>query len=385
VRQRDTVAVELVAPPGNAARAPGAGAVFDRFTSLQIVNDITAPSEALFEVGDDGTWSALSEYVAHGARYSVRVNGLLRLTGRVEASDVPSDPKAGAVVRFTVRTKLQDALYESADESVRVKNVSLKDFILAVYAPLGYVESDFIFRGSVARDLITGRDSANKGSQDARDLEPIKLDQAKVRPPESVYDAADRHLRRHGLMHWDSPDGRIVVSAPNDTQPPLYTLVQTRSGRGLANNTLGITRTQDWSSIPTAVWLYGVAAGGARSRSRVSAYSEDADLLAAGFHRPITILAEGVKTRELADRAAARELSARSRAKDSLSAEVDGLSWWSGSESIPWGVDTVADVLVDQAGGRCGAYYLHRVQLRRDAQRGDVTNLSMVRKGVWQL
>lgn len=363
---------------------PGSGLVFDRFTSLQVVNDVTAPSEAAFELGDDGSWREIEGYVAHGARYKVFVNDLLRLTGRVELSDNPLDAQAGSVVRFTVRTKLQDAWYASADEGVSVRKVSIKDFLLALYEPLGFVESDFVFRGSVGRDLLTGRSSTNQGV-DGRDVERVKVDAARVRPPETIYAAADRHLRRHGLMHWDSPDGRIVVSAPNDEQDPLYHLVMVRANRGLANNVLGGTRSRDWSGIPSAVSLYGVGGKRGTARARVSSVAEDEDVLAAGFYRPVTILAEGVKTRELADRAAARELSSRSKQKDSFDVEVDGLSYWTGSDRIPWGVDTVASIETDVAGGQVGAYYLHRVQMRRDASRGDVTNLSLLKKGVWRL
>jgi prophage tail gpP-like protein len=288
------------------------------------------------------------------------------------------------VIRFTIRTKVQDAWYASAAEGIAVKNVSLKDFILALYEPLGYSESDFVFRGSVARDLITGRSSTNQGS-DTTDLEPIKLDAAKVRPPETIYEAADRHLRRHGLMHWDSPDGRIVVAAPNDEQDPLYTLTLSRANQGLGNNVLGTTRTRDWSGIPSKVGLYGVGSGRGTSRARVSATAEDEDVIAAGFHRPVTILAEAVKTQALAGRAAARELAARSKSKDSFDVEVDGLSFWDGYVGIPWGVDTVAEVHTDAAGGSCGAYYLHRTILQRNATDGDKTNVSLVRKGVWKL
>lgn len=383
-RLPDKVRVELVDTPAGTFDEPGAGRVFDKFTSLQVVNDVTMPSEASFELGDDGSWRAIEQYVAHGARYRVFVNDRQRLTGRLEVSDIPQDAQAGSVIRFTVRTKLQDAWYASADEKVSVKNVSLGDFLVALYEPLGYTIDDFEFRASVGRDLLTGRSSTNQGD-DGRDVERVKVDAARVRPPETIYAAADRHLRRHGLMHWDSPDGRIIVSAPNDDQDPLYHLVATRAGRGLSNNVLSMTRSQDWSSIPTTVGLYGVGGKRGTARARVSAVTQDDDLVGAGFHRPVTILAEAVKTQELADRAARRELSARSKSKDAFDVEVDGLTHWTGQDRVPYGVDTVASVETDSAGGRVGAYYLHRVQLRRDAGKGDVANLSLLKKGVWRL
>jgi len=96
-------------------------------------------------------------------------------------------------------------------------------------------------------------------------------------------------------------------------------------------------------------------------------------------------MAEGIKTSGLADRAIARELSARSKSKDSFDIESDGLNWWSGTASIPWGIDTVAEIRSDVAGGSCGAYYIHRVISRRSASEGDVTNITLVKKGIWKL
>lgn len=382
-RPLDTLRVELVNTSPALKSAAGSGSIFDRFTTVSITNDISAPSEASFELGDDGSWRDLSHYVAHGSVYKVFINDRLRLTGRVEMSDIPVDAAGGAVVRFTVKTKLQDASYESAAENIRVKGATLEKFIYELYAPLGYTKNDFVLRASLARDLMTGRSSTNKGNDES--LEPIDVDTAKVRPPETIFEAADRHLRRHGLMHWDSPDGKIVIGAPNDSQEPQYYLVQERANQGIHNNILGATRTQDWSGIPTRLGVYGVGGGRGTSRARVSAIVEDAELIAAGFHRPVKIVAESIRTKSLAERAAQRELSARSKLKDSFDVEIDGLSWWSGKDNIPWGVDTVAEITTDVCGGRVGAYYIHRVISTRDAAGGDRTNLSLVRKGVWKL
>jgi hypothetical protein len=42
------------------------GANFDIFNSLSIANDFMAPSEAAFEVGDDGTWAELENITGLG-------------------------------------------------------------------------------------------------------------------------------------------------------------------------------------------------------------------------------------------------------------------------------------------------------------------------------
>jgi prophage tail gpP-like protein len=379
-RPLDTLKVELIADNTQA------GGVFDNFTSIEVRTDITMPSEASFEVGDDGTWPSAEDLFAIGKQYQVFVNDRPRMRGRVEMNDNPVDPGAGAVVRFVVRTKLADAMIASALQSVRVQNVSIKQFVLELYKPLQYREADFVFAQQTSRNLLTGRRTTT--GEKPKDLEPIKIDEARVKPGETIYAAADRHLRRHGLMHWDSPDGRIVVGTPNDTQDPTYTFNLFRTyagGNPDLNNVLSGSRFRDWSGVPGVVGVYGV--GGKRdfTKSRIAARADDLDVIRAGFYRPVAIVAEGIRTQELALRSALRELSARSKRKDGFEIEVDGFSYWDGHKPTLYAVDTVAQVNTDVAGGNAGAYYVHAVTMQRSADRGDVTQLELVKRGIWRL
>ena len=375
-RLPDKVRVEII--------GQGSAASLDNFTSFQITNDITSPSEGAFELGNDTTWADLQPYIAHGTQYRVFVNNSLRLTGRVELDDIPCDATGGAVVRFTVRTKLADAQYAAADQGVRVKNTSIADFLKALYAPLGYSDADFVFAPYTARDLMTGGNTSGQGSPVEVDLEPLKTDAARVQAGETIYQAADRHLRRHGLMHWDSPDGKIVVSSPNDEQDPIYWVIANRYDPQF-NNVERFTRAMDYSGIPSTLAVFGVGGKAGRARVRVGAFAADFDVQDAGFVRPVLIVSQGIRTLNLADRAAARELSARSKRKDCFEVLADGLSYWNGSDSVPWAIDHTCAVSSDVAGGDLGAYYIHRVVLRRTAGEGDATNLNILRRGIWKL
>ena len=64
---------------------------------------------------------------------------------------------------------------------------------------------------------------------------------------------------------------------------------------------------------------------------------------------------------------------------------VDGWSWWDGSSSTPYGIDTVAQVNVDTAGGAIGPYLVHRTALHLDTDQGFTSTLSLLRRGLWRM
>jgi len=358
------------------------GSVFDAWTSFELRNTMIGGSHASFEVGDAGTYNALEELTRLGSRFKVYVNDKPRLGGKVHTRQSPADAFRASVVQFIVRTFLSEAMVVSADPAVRVEETSIKDFILAVYRTIGATESDFVFEADVARDLITGR--ATKGGRSPTDLEPIKVDQARVRAPETVHAAVDRHLRRHGFMHWDGPDGKIVVGEPDDEQDPLYYLRLLR-GEGAQNNVLSVNRTQDIGTAATLLGVFGQGGGTEFSKAQFQSVEANEDLTNLGFIRPVLIIDESIRTEELAARRARREMGQRSRSLDSWQIEADGLSFRDGREFIPYAPDTVCDILVETHGGAVGRYYVEATQLRLDPHMGAKSSLTIVPPGSWRL
>ncbi|WP_437759480.1 hypothetical protein [Sorangium sp. So ce1389] len=347
---------------------------FDKFGSLTITNDISQSTEMTFTVGEDGSWPALERLLGFGSEFRVYLNDRLRMTGRVYVTDSPNDAQAGSPITVTIRSKMEDARYASASGKTRVEDTTLKDFLLALYAPLGYAEKDFVFNAAVERDLITGKTA--QGALPPVRLEPIRTERAKVNPPETIFDAAARHLKRHGLMHWDTPDGRIYVGRPDDQQSPIYRFRLKRGPASVGNNLLSARRVKDFSRVPSIVRVYG-------TRARVLGVSADLDLR--DFHRPVTLLSEGVRDQAQADAAARRERAERNRRKDAFEITIDGWSYWTGSLSIPFAPNTTCDVDVDTVGGPQGKYFIERVQCSLNPGQGQMTSLSLVAPGVWEL
>lgn len=359
--------------------------IFDRFESLEVVNDLNGAAEATFTIGDDGCWQELDRIVAPGQPFIVRVNKRLRMTGRAEVNEVPAAPGSGVKIQLVIRTKMADARYRSADPNVKIEKASIKDFLLALYAPLGYTEADFQFSEAAARDLMTGKSSNGKPPVD---LEPIKLEQAKVNPPETIFQCAERHLKRHHMMHWDAGDGRIVVGAPDDEQLPLTRLQCRRGAASVANNVLSFKRTRDWSELPSEVWVYGGTPGKTLAKSAFREVAVDLDVAAVAastghFNRMVLIPAEQAKTRAHAVAQAQRELSSRSRRKDAWEITTDGWSYWNGHESITWAINTTTDVHIDAVGGPTGRYLIHRVSCKLGVHEAPTTTLHLVGPGIF--
>lgn len=354
------------------------------FTSVAVRNSIVEPAELSVEIGDETGWDRLSAITGLGSEYQVYVNDRPRLRGRVEAIDSPHDAKQGTTQRLVVRTKLSDAIYSSAPSGIRMRNINIKEFVLACYASVGLVEADFDFRGDVSRDLMTGKGS--RGARSPVPLERLKADQAKVQPNETIFAAVDRHLRRHGYLHYDGADGRIVVAAPDDQQDPLYffrSYADTRLAR--VNNLLTATRSFDVSGSPTHLGVFGKTGNADFTKAKIGSVLFNPDLIRAGFNRRIVIIDEGLRSRAFADRRASREFATRNRGLERMIVTVDGLSYREGATLIPYAPDTVADVLVADQGGALGAFFLESVQMERSADAGDVTTAVMVRQGVWEL
>lgn len=369
-RQSDVLEVE----------AEGLG-VLDAFTSFDLTLDMTSPCEAAFEVGDDATWDALLSSWAPGQKYRTRVNGCLMHTGRVVLDDLPVDSSSGAVTRFTVRSLTHEAYYASADPDISVKDATLLDVVLAAYAPLGLTKADFIFNADLARNLMTGK-TRSSGKAEA-DLTAMKLDQARVNPPETIYQFVDRHLRRFGIIHWDSPDGRIVVSAPNDDVDSIFRFDLFNGAEGRINNVLHAEWVRDLSQVPTVLGVFGEGGKAGFRKSKVRAIITDGDAVAAQFYRPVLIIADGVKTQAQAERAAAREMSARRKNKDVWTMTVDGLSYWDGSSLTPYAIDAPCTVSCGLAAGPNGGYYCPKLAMHLTVADGFTTDLTLIRRGVW--
>jgi prophage tail gpP-like protein len=361
-----------------------ASVLIDRCTQYEICNDLMSPSAARFELGDEQTWEALRPVVAIGSRYVVSVNGQARLKGRLLTRNLALSASSGGTVQLGIRTLLADAMFTAVNPKIGVTNTTLLDVILAAFKPMGITISDLVIGANLARDLLTGRTSAKKAAPEVKSLQ---IQEARPHPPETIFGFIDRHLSRFGLMMWDTADGRIAIGAPDDGQEPLYQMTARRGAAAQANNLLSATKVEDFEEVPAQLWVYGLGAGGDILKSRVKFVQLDTTLYQVDppLRRQAIVIDESLHTQAQAEARARREMMRRSLQKDSWSLITDGFAYWDGSSTLPYVIDTVADVQVDIAGGANGAYLLYQVRMTGSAEQGHITSLTTVGKGIFQL
>lgn len=361
---------------------------FDGFEKIDLSSDFSDVSSLTMTFGNAGTWRSASRVVAKGNRVRVYLNGLLQFTGRFEAAKVPTAAGTGSTVQVVARTRLADAKVASASPSVRFKDTSVKDFILALFEPLGYSTENFLFAAAAERDLATGK---KQGFTDPVDLEPLKADQLKINPPETIWEAAARVLKRHRLMMWDASDGRVLVGRPDDTQAPLYSLIARQGPASITNNVLKAERITDWTEVPSEIWVVGGTKNSDLQRATLRGVSVDLDLLAVAaatgeFNRKIVLPSDGVKTQVQANAQARRELAARSRDKDAWSIEVDGWTQWDGQRAVPYAINTTSDVDVECVGAEAaGRYLIAKVRRSYDKDEGATSDLTLYAPGIYDI
>jgi hypothetical protein len=362
---------------------------FDRFESLDVVNDIAGITEATMQCGDDSSFPELEQIVKPGQPFRVYCNDHLRLTGRAEINEVPGSCDAGVSLQLTCRTKMSDATYSRAPESLKVEGQSLRKVILAAYADIGITEADFVFGEFTDVEIMTGRSAKGRAPFEPDSITP---DKAKVQPPETIREFVERHLKRYKATHWDGPDGKILVGRPDDAQSPLYTLKAKRGPASIANNLTGFRRVKDWTEVPAFVIVEGRSAGTCdvpgRSLRETAIQAEVAEVAGrtGHFNRTVFLQDKQAKNAALAARTAAREMSSRVRRMNAWELFTDGWSFWTGSEQIDWAINTTVDVDVDAVGGvSCGRYLIVRTSLKLDIGGGPTTGITVVAPGIWQL
>lgn len=372
VRRRDEITIE------------GERGVFSRWQSITVTNDMMGFNECSLDVGDDGAEAAFYRTIRPGELFVVSINGRPRLSGRSEITESPVTPE-GTRVRWVIRTRFADAKYCSADPAVSVEKATFEAVARAQYAKLGYSGSDLVFAPGLDADLMTGKQTGSKA--EPVDFISIKVDAAKPQPTESVYQFVERHLKRIHCAHWEGPDGKIYFGRPNDAADPMFFFTCRRGPESVRNNVGRAVPKQDWSQVPSELWVYGQSTGKDVASATIKGVSRDEELLEVysrnkQFYRPVVLQNSEAKDLKEAETMARRERSARSRDKDAFSIQADGwTSWTDAGEQIPYSPNRVA--YVDVFNRDPANYLITATTSTMGITQRAMTMITCVAKGIW--
>jgi hypothetical protein len=356
------------------------------FKNVEVSQDFHEVANLTIGLGDDGSWDKISKIVHPGRPAQLSLNGRLQFTGRFEENESEGEARSGAEAHLVCRTKMSDAHYASADPATKYSDVSIGTFLITLFAPLGYTKKDFLLDADADANLMTGE---RIGKKPPVDLEPLLEGKAKVQPGETILDCATRHVKRHHLFMWDAADGRIAVGRANDTQAPTFRFICKRGARSDGNNILGFKRIVDWSETPSEVHVFGSTPGDDDDPIPIIGKAVSPDLASAGsgpegFHRILRIPIEGLRTTGKAQAQAVRELANRSKRVDGWEVRADGWTQWQSPKSVPFALNTTADVDIDAIGtSGAGRYLIYRVVRKLGSKDSSSTRLWLVRPGIF--
>lgn len=174
-------------------------------------------------------------------------------------------------------------------------------------------------------------------------------------------------LDRAGLFLWAAGDGTLILSTPNTSQEPTYSIHRRRAGYSAGYITNIIS--SEWRNEPTARFsrcdVHCRSAGGDKARVKSFGTYDDAEVISWGINRPLCIKDDTAKTIQQAEFLARRRIAEARRAGWALTYTVAGHtapSLFNGAPAV-WAPDTIVAVEDDQL-GLFGSLYLESVEHR---------------------
>ena len=213
---------------------------------------------------------------------------------------------------------------------------------------------------------------------DGRDIEALRVTDAKPSPGETCWDFIDRHCRRFGALPWIAADGKLVISSPHYDQEPLFVLTR-RINDGSTNNIVEGGFDDDLEAQSSEATVYGRTGGRDATRSRFRGFAQRAASLMP-LYRPLVVHDPSIRTADEALRRAKRELAQQNTRAFTLEYEVYG----HGQGPYLYAIDTVAEV-DDEEIGVNGIYWISARTFRGSRDQGRTTRLRLLPVGALTL
>ena len=399
-------------------RCMGEHVDLDQWTGYEFARDMLTPSDSFsFDMG-----GALEEKQRRGLKLGERVrpyiNNMCLAEGYIDSVEINADRGGGLSYAITGRDRLGQTLDTVADPTFQLpENGTLGDFLRRLFGPFGWTnEEHFDLDNSANRAATAGARGlklSKAKKQFGQELKDKKLHQTKPYNHESIFHFASRVAQRHGLWIWPSVDGeKLIVSAPDYNQDPVFTLRRDRAGNG---NILSGAVRYDMSDQPAIIIADGFSGGGEFGKSRIKAYAVnpilgltdegehtadvkallkrfpdavESTLPAASFafratnipFRPMFLHDDESKSQEQLNAFVKREMSLMLRKALTCHYTVEGHGMEVDGQFSAWTPDTIVDVRDYAAELKESMYVLGVHYSKRRGGTGTTTRLDLVRK-----
>lgn len=185
----------------------------------------------------------------------IYINGNPAMVGRVDRTEI----RDNVAMTISGRDYMADLVECNIDPTVKLqKGMSIRDAITIAAGPVG-IKSVASAEQIALRNIRTG---ASLGKPPRPAAMKAKLQKNKPDPGKGIYEYLNQICIRLGCTMQPTPNDRtqIVVSEPDNEQPPAYT-IQRSIGRkeSAGNNILTASASRDLSSFPTHVLVTGQA------------------------------------------------------------------------------------------------------------------------------
>lgn len=336
------------------------GQAHQEWDSYRIDSDIQTPSDdwqvnasyGSQATGDD----LLPEFIYEGARVQVMLGDDQILEGLI-------DTVAESVDRHSVGFELYgrdraSLLLDCSAPMLSMQLATLEQIINKAVKPLGIKTVEYRAKPAAPRQRVH------------------------TEPGQSVWEWLQAACEANSVWPWFSPDGKLIIGAPDYTTAPVADLILRRSGEG--NNVLGIWRTRSMQNAYSEITVLGQSAGDGDEvgHHNIRGVVKDATM---PLYRPLVVIDGNCESVELATRRASKLMADSKMGRDRMMIRVAGhrITTSVGS-GRPWAAGMRVHVISDKH--RVDAvYFIMRRVFTRSRAAGMTTELELVPDGVWLL
>jgi len=276
--------------------------------------------------------------------------------------------------------------YNKTESAMTIRGRSLAAYLVDCSAPTtGYDEISLL---DLATNVCSTWNIPVRAHPDAKQAiaaaeaeEFGTLPRTQPEPGETCWDFLNRYAKNQGLMMWMSIDGALVISKPNYSQAPTFSLHHHLTApRNLKNNILrgDVIRgmADRYSHITVKAQRQAEDEISGEEAAGIEYTATDDELVDRGISRPLILTDYEITNIAQARRRAEHEVALRRAKGTRIQYKVP----WHGTGQAVYGYDMTVD-LDDELSGLNGTYYILGRKLRGNKYEGTSTSITLCERG----